>query len=216
MLSRSIIGGIMVVGGAITPLWAFAAPGDDIYDAALKEFMRGDHITAMGLLADVQARDHVKSQMLLGYILDAAEMNEQAAAIYQRWADQGVAEAERELSGMYANGEGVALDANMAQKLMLRAAEGGDVDAMLALSQAYKHAGLGLPIDPVASQMWLEKSAKQGHPTAIHELQQLQQGTEDKANAKSAKSQEKKDQESKPKRMTLEMIIERESRQRAK
>ena len=75
-------------------------------------------------------------------------------------ADQGLAEAQFSLGGMYANGHGVAQDYTQAFGWFRRAAALGDVNARREVGGMYA-AGQGVPQNDIEAYMWLDLAVLQ-------------------------------------------------------
>jgi TPR repeat protein len=90
--------------------------------------------------------------------------NESPKEIIQS-AEQGDANAQRELGAMYYFGEGVPQDYKEALKWYSKSAEQGAADAQGALGTLYYH-GKGVPQDYKEAMKWYSKSAGQGYVKA--------------------------------------------------
>jgi len=84
-------------------------------------------------------------------------------------ADQGQADAQFNLGGLYINGEGVSQDYTQAAAWYRKAAEQGDADAQFKLGRLYYH-GHGVPQDDTQSAFWYRKAAEQGNAEAQYLL----------------------------------------------
>jgi TPR repeat protein len=82
----------------------------------------------------------------------------QAAMWLRKADDQGNADAQDMLAGMYYHGAGVAQDYVQAVALYRKAAEQEDALAQTALGTLY-HDGTGVPQDDVQSYMWFNLAA---------------------------------------------------------
>jgi uncharacterized protein len=84
-----------------------------------------------------------------------------AAVAYRKAADKGSTAAMVELAALLASGSGVPKDADLAQKLLQRAAAGGNPRAISNLAVGGTGAGgSGTPADPVQARSLLEKAAQ--------------------------------------------------------
>ena len=81
-------------------------------------------------------------------------------------AGAGDAEAQRNLGGMYRNGNGVPQDNAEAARWYRLAADQGDVDAQINLAVMYEH-GVGVPQDYVQAHMWSNLAAARGNEMAL-------------------------------------------------
>ena len=122
---------------------ALAGPNED-YEAGVKAFDKGSMVDAMIPLRLAADQGHAAAQALLAYILDGAELNEEAAAYYRKSADQGNADGQFGLASLYATGEGIAQNLDEARRLATLAAEQGNKNAIVMLAQSHISGGLGL------------------------------------------------------------------------
>jgi uncharacterized protein len=90
-------------------------------------------------------------------------------------AKQGVAQAQRNLGLMYANGQGVPQDYAEAAKWYRRAADQGDALAQSDLGGMYSR-GLGVPQDYAEAAKWYRRAADQGHARAQWNLGMMYDG----------------------------------------
>ena len=87
----------------------------------------------------------------------------------QKKADSGDAAAQYALGWMYANGEGVPMDAAKAVEWCQKAAAQGEAFAQLRLGWMYAN-GEGVPKDAAKAAEWYQKAAAQGNTLAQAEL----------------------------------------------
>ena len=81
--------------------------------------------------------------------------------IWSMLADEGDANAQVGLAGLYLAGNGVARDPSEAARLYRLAAEQGDSNGQLNLGRLYLN-GVGVERDMVAAYAWLSLAARQG------------------------------------------------------
>jgi TPR repeat protein len=93
----------------------------------------------------------------------------QMASLCRARAEQGDANAERELGSMYYWGKGVPRDYAEAVRWYRKSAEQGDVRAQYDLSGMY-YRGEGVPHDYSEAVFWCRKSAEQGNGRAQYGL----------------------------------------------
>lgn len=124
----------------------FAGPDED-YAAGMIQYERNDFTNAMPLMRKAADAGHVKAMIILATMLDAAEVDDQAATYYRKAADAGSLDGVYGLATMYASGDGVKKDVQEARNLVIRAAEGGHQQATWVLAQAYIRGELGIPDD---------------------------------------------------------------------
>lgn len=132
------------------------------YQEGLKAYQTEDVVTAMIKLESAAKEGHVGAELLLAYIYDKAEQDEEAMRIYLRLVGQGIPEAMLNLGEMYANGEGVAQDYLQAKQLMELAATRGNTAAMVFMGKAYRDGGLGLEIDLDIAREWFQLAIDNG------------------------------------------------------
>lgn len=111
------------------------APGD--YETGRRAFLGGDVMGAMEPLRRAADAGHADAQALLGYILDKAELDDEALIYLKKSAEQDNPDGLYGLAMMYAGGEGVAKDFDRASGLLRKAASLGHVQAKRALAAAY-------------------------------------------------------------------------------
>ncbi len=161
--------------GACLCASAHAGPEED-YQRGLAAYQAEDLMTAMEALGPPAEAGYPPALVLLGYILDKADEDAQAVALYRRAADGGDPAGMVGLAGMYVAGEGVERDQEAALALYRGAAEQGYGPAMIILAQNYLSGGLGLPPDRDLAIRWLERAVAAGHEPARAELERLRNG----------------------------------------
>jgi TPR repeat protein len=123
---------------------------------------------SIGTLEQQAASGNAAAQCGLGYLYRDGEGGgvpqdySQAAVWWRKSAEQGVAEAQYELGGLYFDGQGVPQDYSQAAVWYRKAAEQND--AMMAqykLGLLYFE-GQGVPQDYTQAAAWWRKSAEQG------------------------------------------------------
>ncbi len=125
---------------------AWAGPKEDT-EQAEQAFRSGDLIVAMTLLRKAADLGHAPAQARLADLLDAAEQDAEAVALYRKAAEQGDPAGEYGLGRMLAQGEGVARDVAQALQWYRKAVAREHVPALEALSRAYRSGDLGLTRD---------------------------------------------------------------------
>jgi uncharacterized protein len=151
---------------------AWAGPQED-YIAGEKAYRQGDLSRAMTDLRRAADAGHAKAQALLGEILDQAESNEEAVAYFRKAAEQGDADGEFGLAGMYAAGEGVKKDPQEALRWFVRAADHGHLQALKVVAGAYIYGEFGL--DDTArstadAAKWIQRAAEAEFLPAVESL----------------------------------------------
>lgn len=89
----------------------------------------------------------------------------QAAALFQKAAEQGLADAQSRLAQVYRGGFGVARNPVLAVSWARKAADQGDVNSALLLADAYRR-GEGVQKDKAEAMAWLDKAAAKGDARA--------------------------------------------------
>ena len=84
-------------------------------------------------------------------------------------AEQGDANAQRELGECYEDGQGVYIDLEQAVFWYRKAAEQGDADAQYKLGECYEN-GRGIDIDLKQAEYWYRKAAEHGNADAQYHL----------------------------------------------
>lgn len=85
-------------------------------------------------------------------------------------AEEGDADAQRELALMYAAGNGVNKDIEQTMEWLGKAANQGDVRAQLVLGSGYLGRYTDIPKDYLKAEKWLRRAAEQGNGDAQGEL----------------------------------------------
>jgi TPR repeat protein len=123
---------------------AHAGVEEDYAEGYLR-YQRNDFTHSIPLMRRAADAGHVKAMVVLATMLDAAEVDEEAAQYYRKAADAGNLDGVYGLATMYASGDGVKKDVHEARKLILRAAEGDHLQSIWVLAQAYIRGELGIP-----------------------------------------------------------------------
>lgn len=151
---------------------ALAGPQEDT-DQAEKEFARGNLIVALSLWRKAADQGYAPAQARLGDMFDKAEDDKDAFEWYQKSAAQGNAAGEFGLGQMYLKGEGVAKDTEKAFTYISKAAEKGNLQAVLLIRDVYRNGSLGQAVDLAKSAEWDKKAqeivAKETPPAATPE-----------------------------------------------
>jgi TPR repeat protein len=137
------------------------------YEAGFAAYREEDLITAMQLLEKSALAGHAQAQVLLGYIQDRAEANEEAVRWYQMALDQGEPEAMLRLGLLYRNGEGVETDVDRGNELIIQAAESGLPEAMFSLAKQLEN---DEPIDLAEAVRWYQLAADAGQSNSRERL----------------------------------------------
>lgn len=136
---------------------ALAGPQEDT-EQAEKEFARGNLIVALSLWRKAADQGHAPAQARLGDMFDKSEDDKEAFEWYQKSAAQGNAAGEFGLGQMYLKGEGVAKDAEKAFLYIAKAAEKGNLQAVLLMRDVYRNGSLGQAVDLAKSAEWDKKA----------------------------------------------------------
>ena len=144
-----------------------SSAADDALQDGIDAFNRGDLIAAMASFEEAADAGSAEAQARLAWILDQAEENAKAVELYAASAEQGHANGQFGLAEMYAKGEGVEADQQMALELYLRAADQGHLRAMRKLAIAYRHGDLGLIADEAEASLWEHRIARAEQGAAV-------------------------------------------------
>lgn len=169
-MNRSLAGLALVAGLATGA--CLAGPPED-YAAGDAAYRRGDVRTAIASLRKAADAGHVRAQVLLGSILDAAEQDDEAARYLALAAGQGDPEGAYLLAALYAVGEGVPRDEAKARSLLENAAGAGHRESIHSLAAAYLSGGLALTERERQSPealSWLRRAADGGHLPSLDRL----------------------------------------------
>ena len=92
--------------------------------------------------------------------------------LWNKAADQGIAQAQFNLGNMYKNGQGVAQDYSAAMKWYRMAADQGDADAQYYIEDIYKN-GYGMAQNILIAKEWYQKASNRGNSHAINKLKRM-------------------------------------------
>jgi TPR repeat protein len=156
------------------PLAASAGPDED-YQAGFDAYRkRGDIVGAMPPLRRAAAAGHIEAQLLLGYILDWSEENEEAVRIYRLAAEAGDPRGQLELGRMYLAGEGVERDPMAARNWFEMANAQGHVPATIQIAYAYLNGAMGYPQDYAQARVLFRQALDAGFKQAQTGLDALE------------------------------------------
>lgn len=162
----------VLLAAIVLPLAALADPAGD-FAAGDAAYRRGDVRGAIASLRKAADAGHVKAQVLLGSVLDAAEQDEEAARYLALAVAQGDAEGAYLLAALHAAGEGVPRDPARARQLFELAAAKGHRESVFVIANAYLNGGLGLTDAERASPealAWIRRAAEAGHLPSLDRL----------------------------------------------
>lgn len=149
-------------------------PAIATYEQAIKEIKNKNYSKAIKLFKKSASKEigDPRSQSALGGIyFEGAfgqKKNMKLALKYWRLATrQRFPEAMRNLGLMYAQGNGVKINIEKAEKLLKAAAKKGDVVALLNIGLIYLNSG-----DAQRASSYITIAAKKGHPKALEILKQ--------------------------------------------
>ena len=154
-----------------------AGPNED-YNAGAEAYRTGDMVAAINTLKKAADANHVRAQTLLALIYDLSDENELAVKYYRMAANQGDAEGEFGLAGMYLTGEGVPKDRKEAHVWMRKAAEKGHVQAINSVAQLYITGTATEVTDQTgndAALKWIQAAANQNYEPAMAALAEAYQ-----------------------------------------
>ena len=141
--------------------------------AGLEAWQVGDMIAAMQHYHVAAEAGVPLAQAKLGYIYDQSNDDEKAVYWYREAAMQQHPDGEFGLGEMYAKGEGVEQDFDVAVEMYMRAAVGGHAQARRVLANAYERGTLGREISQAEALRWLTLAADSGDINAMQRLVSL-------------------------------------------
>jgi TPR repeat protein len=170
------IGKLLWIGAA--SCWVFAASAADPdaeaeLQAGLDAWQTGDMIGAMNHYHVAAEAGIALAQAKLGYIYDQSNDDEEAVRWYREAAAQQHPDGEFGLGEMYAKGEGVEQDFDVAVEMYMRAAVGGHAQARRILASAYEDGGLGREVSQAEALRWLTLAADSGDINAMNRMASL-------------------------------------------
>lgn len=148
-----------------------AAEADD-HQRGLAAYHRGDVVAALSALRPAARAGHAPSQTLLAFLLERADLVDEAAVLYAAAAAQGHADAHAALAQLRLDGRGVAKDEKQALVHFSEAAAAGHAGAAewIAVAWIERRAGLDPAADPAGAAMALRRAAERGHRRSIERL----------------------------------------------
>lgn len=158
-----------------------AGSAEDFEKGSHAYFFNQDVFTAMQYLEPAAIDGHIDSQVLLAYILDKSNMQDQAFTWYTKAAETGDASGEYGLGLMLSADRGIEPDEKRAVELMNSAASKGHAQAMVWLADAYDRGRFGLEKDELKSAEWTDKAEQ------LMEAEKLAESDKSDKSAKSEK-----------------------------
>lgn len=156
--------------------WTFAASAADpdaAMQAGLDAWQAGDMIGALQHYHVAAEAGIALAQAKLGYIYDQSNDDEKAVHWYREAAAQQHPDGEFGLGEMYAKGEGVDQDFEIAVEMYMRAAVNGHAQAQRVLANAYEHGALGREVSRAEALRWLTLAANGGDISAMRRMASL-------------------------------------------
>ena len=138
--------------------------------AGLDAWQAGDMICALNNYHVAAEAGVALAQAKLGYIYDQSNDDEKAVRWYSEAAAQQHPDGEFGLGEMYAKGEGVEQDLDVAVEMFMRAAVGGHAQARRVLANAYEHGALGREVSAAEALRWLTLAANSGDLNAMRRM----------------------------------------------
>lgn len=159
--------GVLLLGA----LQAHGAPADE-HQRGLGAYHRGDVVAAMAALRPAARAGHAPSQALLAFLLERADLVEEAAALYAAAAAQDDAEGLVGLAQLRLEGRGVAKDEKQALVHFSKAAALGHVAAAEHVAMAWLDGrwGADAAAEPARAAAALRRAAELGHGRSIEAL----------------------------------------------
>ena len=163
---------------AIAIGWAFAASAADPdaeaeMQAGLDAWQAGDMIGALSHYHVAAEAGIALAQAKLGYIYDQSNDDEKAVHWYREAAQQFHPDGEFGLGEMYAKGEGVDQDFEVAVEMYMRAAVNGHAQAQRVLANAYEHGTLAREVSRAEALRWLTLAANSGDINSMQRMASL-------------------------------------------
>lgn len=152
LVGTAIAMGVVACGSAALADQDYAADER----AGIEAFEQGDLIRAMGLLERAAEAGSPLAQTRLAWILDGANDDKRAVALFRDAAKQGFAPGMHGLAEMYAKGEGIEQSFEQAIAWLEKAADAGDEKSVRRLLEVYENGGLGLEPDPAEAERYRE------------------------------------------------------------
>lgn len=164
---------IAVAGGSMFAASAAEPDVDAELQAGLEAWQVGDMIAAMRHYHVAAEAGIPLAQAKLGYIYDQSNDDEKAVYWYREAAMQQHPDGEFGLGEMYAKGEGVEQDFDVAVEMYMRAAVGGHAQARRVLANAYERGTLGREASQAEALRWLTLAADSGDINAMQRMVSL-------------------------------------------
>ena len=158
---------------ALAAGWLSVASGADPeaeMQAGLDAWQAGDMIGALRHYHVAAEAGIALAQAKLGYIYDQSNDDERAVHWYREAAAQQHPDGEFGLGEMYAKGEGVDQDFELAVEMYMRAAVNGHAQAKRVLANAYEHGTLGREVSKAEALRWLTLAANSGDINAMQRM----------------------------------------------
>lgn len=141
--------------------------------AGLDAWQAGDMVGALKHYHVAAEAGVALAQAKLGYIYDQSNDDEAAVYWYREASNQNHPDGEFGLGEMYAKGEGVEQDFEIAVEMFMRAAVGGHAQARRVLANAYEHGGLERDVSKAEALRWLKLAADSGDINAMERMASL-------------------------------------------
>ena len=141
--------------------------------AGLDAWLAGDMIGAMNHYQVAAEAGVAQAQAKLGYIYDQSNDDKKAVRWYREASMQHDPDGEFGLGEMYAKGEGVEQDFDMAIEMYIRSAVGGHAQARRVLAIAYERGALDRSVDEAEAVRWLRLAADSGDVNAMQRMASL-------------------------------------------
>lgn len=128
------------------------------------------------ILGYLAVEGDVNAQFILGGFCEEALCRpEQAATWFQRAADQGHPQAQRNYADLLMTGKGIARDTRLASKYYEKAAESGIAEAQFVMGELLR-VGVHVPQNLEESRKWYTLALQNGYQAAQTRLEQMASG----------------------------------------
>lgn len=141
--------------------------------AGLDAWQAGDMIGALQHYHVAAEAGIALAQAKLGYIYDQSNDDEKALHWYREASMQQHPDGEFGLGELYAKGEGVDQDLELAIEMFMRAAVNGHAQARRVLANAYETGALGREVSKAEALRWLTLAAESGDVNAMQRMVSL-------------------------------------------
>lgn len=150
---------------------AAGAATEDEYQAGVRAYNRGDVVAAMAAFRAPARAGHAPSQVFLAFILDRADFQDEAFALYRDAAAQDHPEGHAGLALAYQSGRGVAKDEKLALQHFSKAADLGHIKSIEIMAELHLKGDARVADLPAAAALAaVRRAADQHHIASVEGL----------------------------------------------